>query len=166
MTPKEIIEFLYPDSPDDYVTYTQTVPGNSTIARLSQFVSRESLAFDPLLPKEEYEKQTSFRLWHLISSFQEDESEASLVRNLMEVAWVDEDTARKMSGIRFEDKYAHLSHKAIRKLLPSLLDGQKFATSYRYPDGESSPKDDFKLQGLLWSTLRKARRVRRLSCRL
>ena len=129
MTPKEIIEFLYPDSPEDYVTYTLSIHGNTTMARLAQFVPQESLAFDPLLPKEEYEKQTSFRLWHLISSFQEDESEASLVKNLMEVAGVDEDTARKMSGIKFEDRYAHLSHKAIRKLLPSLLDGQKFATA-------------------------------------
>ncbi len=49
--------FLYPHSAEDYHTEHQTILGNTTMARLSRFVPRETLAFDPLLPKDEYEKQ-------------------------------------------------------------------------------------------------------------
>ena len=129
MAPEEVVAFLYPHSAEDYHTEHQTILGNTTMARLSRFVPRETLAFDPLLPKDEYERQTSYRLWHLISSASASESDEPLVRNLMAVAGVDESTAREMASIRFEDGYGKLSHKAIRNILPFLLEGHRFGTA-------------------------------------
>ena len=95
------------------------------------------LAFDPLLPKEEYERQLPFRLWHLIYSLGGDDEEDLLAGKIQELTGVDDDTARKIAGIEFEDRFCGLSHKAMRKILPVMMSGVKYsqavvAAGYKY----------------------------------
>ena len=81
------------------------------------------LTFDTSLPKEEYEKQALFKLWHLLYSFEGDNSttgNARLIEKIANLCAIPEEYASMIATIRFQDDYASLSHKAIRKILPHL----------------------------------------------
>lgn len=81
------------------------------------------------LPKDEYEKQDSFRLWHLLYSYEGDSSvtgDESLIEKISEICGLPKEYARIMSGISFVDDYASVSHKAIRKILPYMKGGNTY----------------------------------------
>lgn len=87
------------------------------------------LDFDSELPKEEYEKQDSFRLWHLLYSYEGDSSttgDVSLIDKISDICGMPQEYARIMSGITFTEDYASLSHKAISKILPFLKGGNTY----------------------------------------
>lgn len=84
------------------------------------------LTYDTSLPKEEYEKQALFKLWHLLYSFEGDNSttgNAKLIEKIAALCSMPEEYASMIAAIKFQDDYASLSHKAIRKILPHLKKG-------------------------------------------
>ena len=87
------------------------------------------LSFDSSLPKEAYEQQPLFKLWHLLYSYEGDNSvtgTASLIRIISELTGLNEDYSKIIAGISFKDDYASLSHKAIKKILPFLKQGLRY----------------------------------------
>ncbi len=84
------------------------------------------LDFDSRLPKKEYERQPLFKLWHLLYSYEGDNSvtgDESLVQKISQICNMPPEYARIIKNIRFADDYASLSHKAMGKILPHLMDG-------------------------------------------
>ena len=67
------------------------------------------LTFDTSLPKEEYEKQALFKLWHLLYSFEGDNSttgNAKLIEKIANLCAIPEEYASMIAAIRFQDDYA------------------------------------------------------------
>ncbi len=84
------------------------------------------LDFNSELPKEEYEQQPLFKLWHLLYSYEGDNSatgDESLIQKISQICSMPPEYARILKTIRFSNDYASLSHKAMRKILPHLKDG-------------------------------------------
>ena len=88
------------------------------------------LRFDSSLPKEQYEQQPFFKLWHLLYSYEGDKSKtgnASLIEKITELSGMPEEMASVLAGLTFKDDYASLSHKAIRRILPFLKKGYVYS---------------------------------------
>ena len=88
------------------------------------------LHFDYSLPKEEYERQPLFRLWHLLYSYEGDNSRTgndSLIEKISGICNMPAEAASKLAGITFKNDYAELSHKAMRKILPYLRQGHVYS---------------------------------------
>lgn len=84
------------------------------------------LHFDSSLQGQEVEMQPFYRLWHLIYSYEGDESPTgndTLVRNIQDKFGFDEQSASVLAKLRLQDDYGSLSSKAIRKILPFLKQG-------------------------------------------
>ena len=89
----------------------------------------EVLRFNPDLPAEEYDNQALVRLWHLIYSYEGDDSttgDSSLIKKVAAICNMPESHARTVANIRFVPDYASLSQKAIRKILPNLKQGMTY----------------------------------------
>lgn len=127
MSSDEILAFLFPDEAEKYSMNFDFIKGNVTFALLSEYIPKEMLSFDPFLPKEEYERQLSFRLWHLIYSIGGDDANEDLLADkISALTGLDDDTSRQVAGIEFENGFGRLSHKAIRKILPFMMEGQRY----------------------------------------
>ncbi len=86
--------------------------------------------FNSDLPKEEYEQQPIFKLWHLLYSYEGDKSvtgTASLVRHIMDISGLPEPQSKIIAGVSFNNNYASLSHKAIKKILPYMKEGHQYS---------------------------------------
>lgn len=93
------------------------------------------LEYDPSLPKEEYERQPLFRLWHLLYSYEGDKSQtgnASLINKIAEICGMPENLAKIIASVSFKQDYASLSHKAMRKILPYMMDGNEYSLACEY----------------------------------
>lgn len=85
--------------------------------------------FSSDLPKESYEQQPIFKIWHLLYSYEGDKSRTgveSLLEKLSMITGLDREYTKILSSIRFKDDYASLSHKAIKKVLPYLKQGIQY----------------------------------------
>ncbi len=85
--------------------------------------------FDSSLPKEQYEQQPLFKLWHLLYSYEGDNSATgtdSLISRICALTGLEREYARIISGLQFKEDYASLSHKAISKILPHLKQGCRY----------------------------------------
>ena len=102
------------------------------------------LDFDTSLNKKDLEKQPLFKLWHLLYSYENDNSatgDHSLIQKISELLNMPEDLARIVSTISFTNDYASLSHHAISKILPFLKQGyiyDKACMQAGYKHSESS----------------------------
>lgn len=128
------------------------IPGNETIAALydkfeeiiapavndlrSEFEMRgyntAVLDYNPLLPKEEYERQPLFQLWHLIYSYEGDGSrtgDEGLRRKISELCGIPVEYVSPLASIAFKQDYASLSHKAISRILPHIMNGEDYSTA-------------------------------------
>lgn len=88
------------------------------------------LHFDSSLPKEEYEQQPLFKLWHLLYSYDGDKSKTgneSLIKKIGEICNMPDEMASVLAGLTFQNDYASLSHKAIGKILPFLKEGYVYS---------------------------------------
>lgn len=88
------------------------------------------LEFDSSLEKKEFEAQPLFRLWHLLYSYEGDDSRTgykSLVKKIQDFSGMPEEFARMVSSITFKDDYASLSHKAMRRILPFMKQGHSYS---------------------------------------
>ena len=93
------------------------------------------LAFNPLLEKKELEKQPSYLLWHLLYSFEGDNSRSGnekLVEAIQKLCGFEEDYAKMMSAVTFKPDYGSLSAKAIRKILLHLMQGSRYSLACEY----------------------------------
>lgn len=87
------------------------------------------LDFNANLEGKELEKQPYYQLWHLLYSYEGDDSATgidSLIKKLKEKFGFDEEYAKIMATVTFEDDYGSLSAKAISKILPHLKDGLQY----------------------------------------
>ena len=80
------------------------------------------LDFDPLLDGKGFEKQSAYQLWHLLYSFEEDPNKKDhiqkLYAKLKELFGFNEEHARLLANVGFQEDYGSLSTKAIRKIFP------------------------------------------------
>lgn len=88
------------------------------------------LEFNTLLAKEEFERQPLFKLWHLLYSYEGDNSRTgneSLVEKVGEICGMPYEFAQMVSSIAFKEDYGSLSHKAMRRILPFLKQGYTYS---------------------------------------
>lgn len=88
------------------------------------------LHFDSSLCGQSLERQPLYRLWHLLYSYEGDNSKSgneALITKLCEGFGFDKDNAPHLCRVHFKDDYANLSAKAIRKIMPFLKDGEKYS---------------------------------------
>ncbi len=88
------------------------------------------LDFDPLLPADEFVAQPSYQLWHLLYSYEGDNSKSGvekLIGHLQRRFGFPEEAARILAKVTFEDDYGSYSARAIRKILPHLQNGLRLA---------------------------------------
>lgn len=91
------------------------------------FINPGVLDFNPLLEGAEFTGQPSYALWHLLYSYTEDGSPSgveSLISMLFTRFGFPESAARVLCGVKFADGYGGVSAKAIRKMMPYMLDGE------------------------------------------
>lgn len=93
------------------------------------------LRFDALLEGKDFYTQASYRLWHLLYSYEGDNSKTGnegLVRKIMEMTGMERKYAQVLSQITFSDEYGNLCAKAIRKILPFMMDGNEYSVACGY----------------------------------
>ncbi len=93
-------------------------------------INTDILKHNSSLPKEAYEQQALVQLWHLLYSFEGDDSKSGndkLKAKLHEKFGFPEEVTGIMANVTFLDDYGSLSAKAIRKLLPHLIDGKLYS---------------------------------------
>ena len=81
------------------------------------------------------EKQPMYQLWHLLYSFEGDNSKTgneNLINKITERYGFEKEYATILSNITFQDDYGSLSAKAIRKFLPYLKAGHKYDLACEY----------------------------------
>jgi CRISPR-associated endonuclease Csn1 len=94
-------------------------------------INTEILEFNPLLEKKDLVHQKSYELWHLLYSYQEDDSESGnekLYKLLQDKFGFTRDQATVLANVSFLDDYGSLSAKAIRKIFPFIKEN-KFSTA-------------------------------------
>lgn len=82
-----------------------------------------------------FEKQALYQLWHLIYSFEGDDSntgEEKLINKITERYGFQKEYARIIANVVLQSDYGSLSTKAIRKILPYLLDGNEYSVACDY----------------------------------
>ena len=85
--------------------------------------------YDWNLSKEEYEKQPLVRLWILIDSYRCDESLTgmdTLKKQIAERFNTDEEITEALAMVSFPTGHGKLSHKAMKKLMPHLIEGTNY----------------------------------------
>ena len=89
---------------------------------------------------ENYLDQPAYRLWHLLYSYEGDDSATGDIRlkeRLQELTGLDKEYVAALASVKFEQDYGSLSAKAIKNILPHLLDGKSYsdaclAVGYRH----------------------------------
>ena len=87
------------------------------------------LDFDTTLSGNEFAKQPSYELWHLLYSYEDDNSPtgtAALLNKLVEKFGFKDMHAQLLAGITFQKDYGSLSVRAMRKILPFLREGDLY----------------------------------------
>lgn len=80
-------------------------------------------------------KQPLYHLWHLLYSFEGDNSKTgneNLINKIAEQYGFDREYAVILANVTFQDDYGSLSAKAIRKILPYLKAGNKYDVACDY----------------------------------
>jgi CRISPR-associated endonuclease Csn1 len=98
-------------------------------------IKTDFLSFNSELDRKELQQQSLYKLWHLIYSYESDNSATgneSLIRKISELCGMPEDYAKILANIVFESDYSSLSAKAIGKILPHLKDGLQYDVACEY----------------------------------
>ena len=93
-------------------------------------IDKNILYFDAELKGKAFEKQASYQLWHLLYSYEGDDSQTGndrLFTLLKEKFGIEKEFANTLVNVTFQDDYGSLSTKAIRKILPYLKEGNDYA---------------------------------------
>ena len=81
----------------------------------------ELLSIDLSKEDKELERQSYFRLWHLLYSFEGDNTptgNGKLLEKIMQLCGVEKEYAVELANVSFQEDYGSLSAKAIKKILP------------------------------------------------
>jgi len=92
----------------------------------------EILYFDSSLEGKAFENQASYQLWHLLYSFEGDDSisgNEKLIAKLSQLYGFEKEFATILANVNFQEDYGSLSSKAIRKILPHLKEGVEFSAA-------------------------------------
>lgn len=92
-------------------------------------INKDILIYNSELEGKDFEQQPYYQLWHLLYSYEDDNSTTgvdSLLKKLKEKFGFDEEYAKILANVTFEDDYGSLSSKAIYKILPHLKDGLQY----------------------------------------
>ena len=116
------------------------MPSSKIIETVSEIfkglgINTEILRFDSSLEGQALECQPMYMLWHLLYSFEGDNSKLGnekLVEKLGEQYGFDKEAATILANVVFEPDYGSLSTKAIRKILPHLKDGLEYSVACEY----------------------------------
>lgn len=95
----------------------------------------EILLFNPLLEGKDMEKQEMYQLWHLLYSFEGDSSKIGnekLINKISENYGFGKEYASILANVAMEEDYSSLSTKAIRRIIPYLIDGNIYSTACKY----------------------------------
>jgi CRISPR-associated endonuclease Csn1 len=84
-------------------------------------INTDILDFDPTIQGNDFDKQPYYQLWHLLYSAEEDEF---LKKSLMSKFGFKENHIPFLLNVNLQADYGSLSAKAIKKVLPHLMDGQ------------------------------------------
>lgn len=108
------------------------------------------LEFNATIPGNDFAKQSSYELWHLLYSYEDDNSPTgvdSLIQKLKENFGFKEIHAKVLINISLQKDYGSLSSRAIRKIFPYLEDGfiySKACEMAGYNHSHSVSKEDLK----------------------
>lgn len=83
----------------------------------------------------ELERQPYFRLWHLLYSFEGDNTptgKGKLIGKIMQLCGMGKEYAVELANVSFQDDYGSLSAKAIKKILPYLREGNPYDVACEY----------------------------------
>lgn len=116
-------------------------------------INTDILNHNSSLPKEAYEKQASVQLWHLLYSFEGDDSKSGnekLKAKLSQKFGFPEEVTGIIANVTLLDDYGSLSAKAIRKLMPHLIEGKLYneaceANGYNHSHSETVEERDKRL---------------------
>jgi len=89
-------------------------------------INTDILTLDHSILGNDFTEQPAYQLWHLLYSFEGDNSntgDKKLIEKLGTKFGFNEEQAKILASISFEDNYGKLSVKALRKLYPHLVDG-------------------------------------------
>lgn len=95
----------------------------------------ELLSIDLSKEDKELEKQPYFRLWHLLYSFEGDNTptgDGKLLEKIMQLCGVRKEYAVELANVSFQEDYGSLSAKAIKKILPYLKEGNQYDLACEY----------------------------------
>ncbi|MDX1652980.1 MAG: type II CRISPR RNA-guided endonuclease Cas9 [Brumimicrobium sp.] len=87
------------------------------------------LDFNPHIEGDEFDKQASYKLWHLLYSYEEDDSRTGndkLIEKLQKTFGFKKEHAEIIANVSFEEDYGNLSSRAIKKILPFLEEGETY----------------------------------------
>lgn len=93
------------------------------------------LNFDPCLEGKAMERQASYRLWHLLYSYASENSKTgdeSLCHKVSELTGIDKEYVSAFTSLRFANDYGNLSAKAMRRILPYMMDGTEYSLACEY----------------------------------
>lgn len=126
-------ELLHVRSNKDDITLSDIkVPANKITDMIrdvfeSLNINSQILNFDAELEDKEFQQQASYQLWHLLYSYEEDNSPSGnehLYRLLNKKFGFNREQAQILANIAFIDDYGNLSSKAIRKIYPYIQENQ------------------------------------------
>ncbi|MDO4782114.1 MAG: type II CRISPR RNA-guided endonuclease Cas9 [Capnocytophaga felis] len=94
-------------------------------------INTDILHFDAELDKKDFENQVSYQLWHLLYSYEGDDSKSGneLLYKLLETKFgFKKQYAQILANVSLSDDYGNLSTKAMRKIYPYIKEN-KFSTA-------------------------------------
>lgn len=98
-------------------------------------IDKEILTFNTALSGNDFDKQPAFRLWHMLYSFEGDNSKLgneNLLKKLQEHFGFKPAHAKILANINLKSDYGNLSARAIRKILPHLKEGNTYDKACLY----------------------------------
>lgn len=93
------------------------------------------LHFDSSLDGEAFERQASYMLWHLLYSYEGDNSVSGndgLVQKISDLTGIEPEYAKAIANISFASDYGSLSTRAMRKILPFMKEGNDYSQACAY----------------------------------
>ena len=88
------------------------------------------LYYSVSLEDKEFEKQPMYQLWHLLYSYEGDKSNTGLdsLINIIHTKYgFDNEYAKILADVSFQDDYGSLSAKAIKRIMPHLIAGNEYS---------------------------------------
>jgi len=93
------------------------------------------LYFDSSLEGRAFEEQASYRLWHLLYSYEGDKSVSGnekLIDKISEITGFEPEYAKILANVTFAPDYGSLSAKAMKKILPYMKEGNTYSLACEY----------------------------------